>query len=167
MKAFTLPEVLVTLFVVGLLSVLIFAGVPYWKERSEGVKCVNNMKSLHVFLAAYIQEQGHWPQEPKEFWEANDNNKYEDWWIETLKPYGATEKIWQCPSIARQVTLKSKDGRPKMHYTPTMFDEKPYTPYKWPTQPWLVEIGNMHGRGAMMDFPDGSVRPMMDVMEGR
>ena len=158
---------LVTLFVVGLLIVLVFAAAPYWRERAEAVKCGNNMKNIHVALASYVQEKGYWPQEPQEYWVSNDNNKYEDWWIDTLKPYGIDEKTWQCPTIFRRVTFRSKDNRPRMHYTPTMFDDKPYTPYKWPTQPWLVEIGNMHGRGALMDFPDGSIRPMTDVVQGR
>jgi prepilin-type processing-associated H-X9-DG protein len=36
-------------------------------------------------------------------------------------------------------------------------------PYKYP-QPWLIEIGNMHGHGANICFPDGSIRTMNDVI---
>jgi len=83
-----------------------------------------------------------------------------------MKPYGATEKSWKCPTIMRKLGKYSPDDRPKLHYTPTMFDDKPSTPYKWSTQPWLAEIGNMHGRGALLCFPDGSVKAQDDVSKG-
>lgn len=160
-------EVLVGLFIAALLATLFVAIASHFSERAEAVKCANNLKSLHVSLAGYLQDVGHWPQEPNDVWASNDNDAYEDWWIATLKPFGATEKVWQCPTIYRKVTSHSSKGRPKVHYTPTMFDDKPYTPYKWSTQPWLVEIGNMHGQGALIGFPDGSVKPMDDVMKGQ
>ena len=34
------------------------------------------------------------------------------------------------------------------------------------TQPWLIEIGNMHGRGAQACFPDGSIRSMDQLVGG-
>ena len=119
-----------------------------------------HMRSLQVSLSAYLQDRGHWPQEP-DF--ASDQNAYEDWWLNEMAPYGATAEVWMCPSIKRLVSAKSTDGRPKIHYTPTMFDENPGTPYKWSTQPWLIEIGNMHGHGANICYPDGSIRSMDEV----
>lgn len=157
-------EVLAATLVFAILAVLIFKGVPFLWNRAEGVKCAENMRSLHVSLAAYVHDVGHWPQEPESVQLSENDDLYEDWWIETLKPFGATEKVWQCPSIQRQVVKKSKDGRPKLHYTPTPFDALPFTPYKWSTQPWLAEIGNMHGGGALLCFPDGSIRSMDDVV---
>lgn len=160
---FTVVEVVVVALILGVLFLIISKGVPYYRDRAEGVKCAQNMKSLSVSLGSYVQDVGHWPQEPEDIWLANNNNAYEDWWLKTLEPYGGTEMVWQCPTIRRKVVVKSKAGRPKVHYTPTMFDATPYTPFKWSTQPWLVEIGNMHGRGALLCFPDGSVRSMSDV----
>lgn len=162
--AFTLVEALVVAGVLTVLMVIIFKAVPSYQARADGVKCAQNMKSLQVSLGSYLQDVGHWPQEPEDIWLANNNDAYEDWWLKTLAPYGGTDMVWQCPTIRRKVVIKSKDGRPKIHYTPTMFDDKPYTPYKWSTQPWLVEIGNMHGRGALLAFPDGSIRAMDDVV---
>jgi hypothetical protein len=124
------------------------------------------MRSIHTALAAAVSDKGHWPQEKEETWMVN-RNAYEDWWIETLKPYGIGEESWRCPTIYRTVTKRTDENRPKLHYTPTMFDNKPLTPYKWSTQPWLIEIGNMHGRGALMCFPDGSIRSMDEVMQKR
>jgi type II secretory pathway pseudopilin PulG len=162
-EAFTLVEALVAVGVLAILFVIIFKAVPGYRDRAEGVKCAQNMKSLATSLGTYIQDVGHWPQEPEEIFLSNNNNTYEDWWLKTLAPYGGTEMVWQCPTIRRKVVLKSKEGRPKIHYTPTKFDATPYTPFKWSTQPWLVEIGNMHGAGALLCFPDGSVRSMNDV----
>ena len=96
---------------------------------------------------------------------ANDTDTYEDWWIKELKPFNAPETVWQCPTIMRKIVNKKKDRRPLVHYTPTMFDAKPFTPYKWSTQPWLIEIGNMHGAGALICFPDGSIKTMNEVVK--
>jgi len=126
------------------------------------------MRSLHTSLAVYIQDRGHWPQEPEGLWDASGNNDaFEDWWVNELLPYGATEANWQCKTIMRTVVNKTKNKRPRIHYTPTMFDEKPFTPYRWSTQPWLIEIGNMHGRGAQACFPDGSIRGMDQLIGGK
>jgi type II secretory pathway pseudopilin PulG len=160
-----LVELLVAVGIVAVLVGIVFKGVPYLRDRAEGVRCVTNMRSLQVSLAAYVQDNGHWPQEPEEIWNSDDLEAYENWWLAELEPYGATKEVWQCPTVKRLVVSKTKNGRPKIHYTPTMFDENPYTPYKWSNQPWLTEIGNMHGRGALICFPDGSIRAMDDVMK--
>jgi len=160
-------EFIVAAGIVGILATIIFRTFAYTVERSEATRCASNLRSLHTSLSAYLQDKGHWPQEPKAIWQGNDNDAYEDWWIKELEPYGATEKVWQCSTIQRKIVNKTKDKRPRIHYTPTMFDSNSMTPYKWSTQPWLVEIGNMHGVGALLCFPDGTVRPMGEVMKGR
>lgn len=149
------------------LAAIVFKGGTYAIERSEAVRCAQNLRSLHTSLAAYVQDKGHWPQEPASIWEVNDSDAHEDWWMKELEPYGATEKVWQCPTIMRKVVNKSTTKRPKMHFVPTMFDSNSMTPYKWPTQPWLVEIGNMHGVGALICFPDGSIKTMNEVAGSR
>jgi len=160
-------EFIVAIGIVSILAALVLKVYTHSIERSDAVRCASNLRSLHTSLSAYIQDKGCWPQEPEAIWAANDNAAYEDWWMKELEPYGATEEVWQCRTIMRKVVSKSKDKRPRMHYVPTKFDEKPLTPYKWSTQPWLIEIGNMHGVGALICFPDGSVRTMDDVAGGR
>jgi prepilin-type N-terminal cleavage/methylation domain-containing protein len=162
-RGMTLTEILVTVSVLAILAGIVFNVVPYAREKAEGTKCAQNMRSLYVSLSSYIQEQGHWPQEPEEV--GDSPNTLEDWWLEELKPYGGTKEVWRCPTIYRRISSKNPDGRPLLHYTPAMFDESPYTPYRWPNQPWLSEIGNMHGRGALICFPDGSIRAMDDVVK--
>jgi type II secretory pathway pseudopilin PulG len=160
-------EFVVAAGIIAILAAVIFKTVAHSVDKSEAVRCASNLRSLHTSLSAYVQDKGHWPQEPESVWGANNNATYEDWWMKELEPYGASEQVWQCRTIMRKVTNKSKDKRPRMHYVPTMFDKNPLTPYKWSTQPWLIEIGNMHGVGALICFPDGSIRTMDEVTRGR
>lgn len=163
---FTQIELLIAIAVIAVLATLVIVGWPRMLASSESARCMNNMRSLHTSLNSYVQDVGHWPQVPEELdvSASKDDKAYEDWWIEELKNFGATPQVWQCPTIRRTVSNKNPDGRPKMCYTPTPFDRNPYTPYKWSTQPWLVEIGNVHGRGANLCFPDGSIRSISDVL---
>lgn len=160
---FTVIEIFAVIAIMGILAALFFAASDRLPMRAEATKCMANLRSLQVSLSAYVQDKGHWPQEPIAQ-TGNSENAYEDWWIAELKPYGASESTWMCPTIKRLVTNKSKDGRPKVHYTPTMFDKNPATPYRWSTQPWLIEIGNMHGQGALICYPDGSIKAMDEVV---
>jgi type II secretory pathway pseudopilin PulG len=162
-EGFTFVEILASVCIIGILSASIFYVLGRLPMQAEAPRCMANMRSLQVSLAAYLQDKGHWPQEPVDQLGKNED-AYEDWWIAELKPYGAEEATWMCPTIKRLVTNKSKDGRPKVHYTPTMFDKHPATPYRWSTQPWLIEIGNMHGQGALICYPDGSIKSMDEVV---
>ncbi|MEI6073590.1 MAG: type II secretion system protein [Verrucomicrobiae bacterium] len=156
--AFTLLELLICLAIIAALVAIVIPVGQGMIKRAESVACMNNMRNLIPILNSYVQDKGQWPQEP----DSSDEAAHEDFWITELLPYGATEKAWQCPTIRRLVSSKDKDGRPRLHYTPTLFDSNPVTPYKWTTQPWFVEIGNAHGRGAYICFPDGSIKTMDD-----
>lgn len=132
-------------------------------DRSEAVRCAVNMRSIHSSLANYLQDKSAiWPQEPENL----GQRAHEEWWLQTLAPYGAPEEVWQCPAIKRKILNKkeNKGNGPRLSYSPTSFDAKPGTAYRWATQPWLIEIGNMHGAGALLCFPDGSTKTMNDVM---
>jgi prepilin-type N-terminal cleavage/methylation domain-containing protein len=164
-RAFTLIEGIVVVAILAILVTIVFKYSSGWIGRVEGVRCANNMRSLQVSLASYVQDVGHWPQEPPENSDTSNNDASEDWWLNELKGFGATPEVWMCPSVKRLISKRNSDGRPKISYTPTPFDESPFTPYKWSTQPWLIEIGNMHGRGALICYPDGSIKSMDDVVE--
>lgn len=165
-SAFTLVELLASVAVISILVSLTIVGWPKVMASVAVARCMGNMRSLHVSLGSYVTDVGHWPQVPEaiDVSSSDDDSAYEDWWLNELKAYGGIPAVWQCPLIQSQVSSKSPDGRPKIHYTPTPFDEKPASPYKWNTQPWLVEIGNIHGRGANICFTDGSIRSMDDVL---
>jgi len=159
----TILEIAAVVAIFGILAVLFFVVSDRLPMRAESAKCMANMRSIQVGLAAYLTDRGNWPQEPVDQL-GNNEDAYEDWWIAEMKPYGVNEADWMCPTIKRLVTRKSPNGRPKVHYTPTMFDNHPSTPYRWSTQPWLIEIGNMHGQGALICYPDGSIKPMDEVV---
>jgi len=162
-RAFTLLELLVSVAILGILITGSFIAYGPLLNKADSYRCIGNLRSLHVTFSSYIKDNAQWPQAPEALWEAENDDALEDWWIETMTPYGGEERVWQCPTIARQIRKVSDEGRPKVHYDPTPFDEKPFTPYRW-NQPWLTETGNMHGRGAQMIFPDGSIRVMDDIV---
>ena len=156
-------ELLVTVAIIGILAGLLFAVIPAIIRRAELARCTNNLKQLHVIFAAYVQEKGHWPQAPEN--QDPSSAVSENWWLTEMKDYGSTLTIWQCPTFKRLVTARSGNGRPKLSYSPTSFDSLPNTPFRWTTQPWFIEDADMHGHGALLCFPDGSVRPMDEVVK--
>jgi hypothetical protein len=113
-------------------------------------------------MQSYIVQQGSWPQCPHKI----RDEEFDIWWIKQFEKIGVPEKQWKCPTLVRQqgsadagMGEQPKDGKHKkqIHYMPTQFDTNPTTPRRWPTQPWFIEIGNMHGDGPLIVFPDGAV----------
>ncbi len=121
------------------------------------------MRSLHTSLASYVQDKGMWPQEP-EISNA-DSVLNEDWWLNELAPYGADPGVWICPTIKRMAAGSKEDESPRIHYLPGAFDSHPTSPFKYAMQPWLIEIAGVHGHGPNISFPDGSIRPMDDLLK--
>ena len=160
--AFTLIEALAAISIIVVLAAI---GIVAWQPliaRAEGAKCLSHMRSLHASLATYVQDAGHWPQEPNA--DAENAEIDADWWINELKPYGVTEEVWLCPTIKRAQSSMPENVRWKIHYSPGMFGPHPSDPFKFSTQPWLVEVVGMHGHGPNICFPDGSIRPLDDLM---
>ena len=64
-------------------------------------------------------------------------------------------------NITIRLRSRTKDEEElKGTYLPTRFSaSSPMAAYRWGNQPWLVEIGDHHGEGMLVLFPDGSVRP--------
>ena len=104
-----------------------------------------------------------WPQEPED--SSSEQIISENWWLAELAPYGAPPEVWLCPTIKRISALTKDKDAPRIHYIPQAFDEQPSSPYKYTTQPWLIEIAGMHGRGPNICFPDGSIRSMDDLLK--
>ena len=156
----TLVEVVTVIVVVAILLVLVLGGLGKVRERAEGIKCTSNMRNLHVSLASYLSDRKNWPQCPIEL----GDEGYDAWWLTEMTPYGIGKETWQCPSMAAKGAANGTDSEFKMHYIPTPFDENAITPFRWSTQPWLVEIGDNHGKGNLVIFPDGSVRSLDELM---
>ncbi len=125
---------------------------------------MTNMRNLHVALASYVQEHDMWPQAPDIT--TTDSQKWEEWWMTAMDPYTGSRKVWLCPTLANG-QMELPGGKPvKMHYMPTKFDANKISPYRWSTQPWLIEMANAHGNGGLILFPDGSIKELGSIVGG-
>lgn len=164
-------ELLAIITILAILIVLLSGVLTKLPGAADRVRCTQNLKNIHVALSAYLDEKGHWPKEPSmsskdpekqtaeqlHAQDARERKEVEDFWLDALKSYGISEAIWQCPGITRLGKLQVNGYVSRLHYQITPFDDKRGTPYRWPKQPWVVEIGNAHGRGPLLILPDGSV----------
>jgi prepilin-type N-terminal cleavage/methylation domain-containing protein len=154
---FTLLEILAVITILGILSTLIFTATRISIERAEKPACMANLKNLHMALATYLTENGHWPQVPDGI--TLDSDEENAWWRATLAPHGMVEKSWSCPTLKRTAREKNMEHALKEnHYVPSLFDEFPATPYRWPKMAWAMEVGNNHGTGLLLVMMDGSVQ---------
>jgi len=165
---FSLLELLVTILIIGILIGIVGAIYTKFIKRAEKVKCMSHMRTLHTAFLAYMQDEGHWPQMPDDQeWTESEFFKF---WIVSLEPYGAAQDTWLCPSdkiFAGYKKLEKKSSTEYFgSYAPTPFDEAPGTPLRW-NQPWLMERGDLHGNGAHILMPDGSVRESTQAFIGR
>lgn len=159
--AFTLIELLTVICIIAILATLTFPTLQQLRDRSEGILCTGHLQSLHVSFCAYIQDQGHWPQVSTGL----DKDASAEQWISELKNYGAPKEVWRCPTFERRYAVDPKQfsDNPRIHYIPTQFDANRMTPFKWPTMPWLIEMGDFHGGGNLIIFPDGSIHGFYNV----
>jgi len=162
----TVIELIVVMGIMAILSMMLWTGYQSTMHRFESVPCMGNLRNLHAALSARLIDQQSWPQLPEEI-EMNTLAEH-DFWIEELELYGMVEKNWICPTLRRTAR---KEGRnlqeeSKIHYVPTLFDEHPGTPFRWPNIPWAMEIGNNHGRGLLVLLHDGSIHPSSEIQKG-
>lgn len=155
-KGLTLIETVVIVAILGILASLLLHNLTPFLQRASKVRCMANLRSLHTAFSGYLNDHPYWPQMPEEVYASEHG--YDEWWIETMLPYTQTDRVWQCPVLRRADQSLPKNGLRKIHYIPTHFDANPISPRRWNTQPWLIERGNAHGNGALIIFPDGSIR---------
>ena len=156
-------EVLAVTSIIAILVLLAYPNMHDYLARAREVVCMGNMKSINAALHLYLLDhEAVWPQQPEE----HDTKPWDEFWIRTLKGYGITEKTWQCPEIQARLTpvARRQEDIPKVHYTPTSFPPIKGIAYRWSTQPWLIEKANAHGKGSLISFPDGSVKPLFKVL---
>lgn len=154
---------LAAIIIVAILAIVLLPGARDWLLRAGEAGCIANMRAITVGLRGYLQDNKNvWPQGPS----PNDGAAWEVYWLEVLKPYGITEKTWQCPAFNSQLAAQGvpMDERPKLHYIPTMFPAEPGIADRWATQPWLIEKANAHKHGPHICFPDGSVKSFHKVL---
>ena len=153
-KGYTLIELLVTIGVIAILVTISVPGYGLIKKQAQKATCLSHMRTVHAALGGHLVDKGYWPQVPDDLGE----HDYYAFWFKATEPYGASEETWLCPAdkIDRRKFKDLKSGS----YIVTPFDPFPQTPFLW-NQPWLVERGNLHGKGAHIALPDGSINPSM------
>ncbi len=162
-EGWTLLELMVALGIVLILSVMLVPAASYVRGRMDRAACVNNLKGLYMAAASHIQEQESWPQVPTS--EINGPG-YARAWIAALKPYGLTEPNWHCPSVERSLGRRPKPGEelpPRIDYYATPFGSGSRAPYRWATQPWFAERGDVHGEGNLLILGSGEVLSLHQV----
>ena len=156
MNGFTLPELLAVIAIIAILALCVMRAATGATSRADVARCMGNLRGLHIALATDLTEKGHWPQCPFELGKGG----YDDWWVHELSAYKISEANWTCPTIQREMHASKQDftnGLSKIHYVPVDFDDNPFTPRRWTTQPWIIEIADAHGEGNLMVFPDGAI----------
>ena len=166
--AFTLLELMTAIIIV---SILLVMGASYYRanlSKFEEPACISNLRGLHGAFSSWLADHENiWPQLPGDASVESGGigtALEHEFWIKTFEPYGLTRKNWTCPTFRRLVKLRQthlNDAR--IHYLPTLFDEVPGRAHRAPGTPWFIEIADGHGRGNLMIFMDGSVRPFKDL----
>jgi type II secretory pathway pseudopilin PulG len=153
--------------VIAILITMVIPVMQGIRERAEEAGCMTNLRSLHVAAELHVQQQQQWPQVNPKLINA-DSEEYARQWIAALAPYGPAAPNWRCPSIERAMsrgTDKKEIEKDRVDYMATAFDSRQATPRKWARQPWFIERGDVHGRGNLMIFPDGSIAALNDMIQ--
>jgi prepilin-type N-terminal cleavage/methylation domain-containing protein len=162
LTGFTLVELLTVIVIILVLAALVVGLFDHIRARVERANCTSNLRNLQAAFQSYIVLNGSWPQCPHKL--ADDD--FDTWWVKQFEKLGVAEKQWKCPTLMRLqghsdpgMGEQARGVKPKkqIHYLPTQFDSDALSPRRWPTMPWLMEIGNMHAEGPLIVFPDGSV----------
>ena len=157
--AFTILELVAAMLILGILAALIIPNASRLVAAAQQAKCASNMRSIRLALAGYLDDHKQvWPQGPEP-----GTPPWEAFWVSTLGPYGIGASGWECPTLRAQMKEQGETGY-GLHYVPTMFDATPNIANRWSTQPWLIEAADAHGHGALICFPDGSVKPFSKVL---
>lgn len=147
--------------IIGILAALLIPSFQEMKDRAGQAGCIANMRNITVALHGYLQDHENvWPQGPA----PNDGARWETFWLESLQPYQINANTWQCPTLKSQLARVEEKDRPHVHYVPTTFGPKPNAANLYATHPWITERSSVHGQGALICFPDGSVKSFNKVL---
>jgi prepilin-type N-terminal cleavage/methylation domain-containing protein len=163
--AFTLLELIVAVALISVLAALITTGYQHSSNKIEAASCMSNLRGIGVALASYHSDFQEWPQVPEGVNVGSMDE--EDFWIQSLLPYGLSEKNWRCRTQDRLLKFSSNTGQvAKIHYIPSLFDAHPIRPQSiHQVHPWVMEIADVHGNGNHVLMSDGRVRTYKDIFE--
>jgi type II secretory pathway pseudopilin PulG len=163
--AISLLEIAIVIAIIAVLAAALFPILSKLRARAQRAQCTSNLRNLYLAANLYLQDKGSWPQIRLKSDDEAAEKDYASQWIDALKPLGANEKTWICP------TIQTLSGNPdymdpeniRADYFAMPFDDKPGTPHQWPRQPWFVEVGDVHGNGNLIVFADGSISDLKTV----
>jgi prepilin-type N-terminal cleavage/methylation domain-containing protein len=157
----TLIELLIVMVIVAALATMAFPLYGMFRKRAQFVTCVSHLRVLHGgFMGHMMDNDMVWPQMPPDVFGSLDEDDMWKWYYDVLRPYGIGKQAWTCPTDVSDHEETFSEKKYVGSYIPTMFDERPNTAFLWGNQPWLIERGEMHGKGdgPNIVMPDGSVR---------
>jgi prepilin-type N-terminal cleavage/methylation domain-containing protein len=159
---FTLLELITVSFIILLLALMTLPVINGMRARSEKLRCISNLKSLHSATNTYVQENQQWPQIPMT---QPDDKNFARNWVKALEKHGPGHLSWICPTIQKEAGAPdlNENANFRIDYLPMPFDKKPNSPYKWPNHPWFVEKGAPHGKGNLIIYSDGRIEELMSV----
>jgi prepilin-type N-terminal cleavage/methylation domain-containing protein len=160
-RGFSLLELLVALLIVGVLGAITLPAYKSFRARAETATCISHLRTVHSGFSNFLVDRGNWPQMPADAMEFSEDEFFA-WWLAVLTPYGVGQESWLCPS---DKVAKEKASDSHGSYIPTLFDGRSNTPYLW-SQPWLMERGDFHGKGAHIAMPDGSITSSQNPFAG-
>ena len=159
-RGFTIIELIASIAIFSILVTLAAYCFTPALNAVQAIQCSSRIRSIHTALASRLAEHGAWPQPP----ETLHDEDVEDWWINQLLPFGIAAKTWLCPTT-HKIFIKKPESSPKSSFAVSAFDKSPTAPYKWPQQPWLIEIVGVHPQGPHICFPDGSVKNLNQLLK--
>jgi prepilin-type N-terminal cleavage/methylation domain-containing protein len=170
LRAMTILEVMVVLVIIGILASMLVPLYSRMTTRADEIHCVSNLKALHVAASGYLQAVGAWPQIPPKLI-IEDPVQYAHSWVDALKPYGVTHKVWICPAMQRSLgvsmeAIDKPDAKPedyRVDFVAAPFDDNPASPLMNPTYPWFMERAGLHPRGNLVILTDGSTTSLFDL----
>ncbi len=128
---------------------------------------MTNLKSLYTASAAYLQQNGQWPQIATSTLKTHGDTQYPTAWINALAPFGLAQKNWICPTVQRALQNPdlTQQKNIRVDYFATPFDPRPATPYLWPHQPWFIERGSVHPGGNLIIWTNGQIVTLTQAMQ--
>lgn len=163
---FTILELATAVVIIAILSLLVYGAIGYMRGRARRAQCMANLRALHVAAEHYREQHGSWPQIRRR--DYPDPEAHANAWIDAFAPYGVQRSTWICPGMQEMVREEdyTKAENARLDYVAMPFDDKPLTPHQWERQPWFIEVGDVHGSGNLMIFPDGSISDLKSVAGG-
>ena len=99
-RAFTLVEILVVLFIIGVLAALLFPYFARARENARHSSCQSNLKQIALGFMQYARD---YDEKFPLAYTDNDgsgayNANFDRGWMDNVQPYIKSTQIFQCPS---------------------------------------------------------------------